>query len=181
MLPNCRLTLGPPLLLFALLFIPALGDAQRGLTGDVVRVVDGDTVHVRLADGSYHVCRLVGIDTPEAEGVGAVAHPGQPLARAAAEYLTYLLRPPIGVTLHGKDRYGRSLCWLESGGRAVNEELVRAGFAEVYRGPDDNPYRQQLEDAEREARASARGIWRLLDYESPREFRSRLRKQEVPR
>jgi endonuclease YncB( thermonuclease family) len=58
-------------------------------------------------------------------------------------------------------------------GNNVNLEMVKAGFAEAYRGspaPGHNmePYRQ----AEEDARKAGRGMWVLKDkYVSPREYR----------
>lgn len=153
------------------------------MSARVVRVVDGDTVHVVLADDSYIVCRLIGIDAPEQGWAdrGAGTKPGQPLAHAATEYLTYVLRGAIRVTFHGEDVYNRSLCGIEDSRGLVNGEMVRAGFAEVYRGPGENPYRDQLEAFEQEARSAQRGIWRLPDYQSPRGYRRSTPGTEAPR
>jgi micrococcal nuclease len=147
--------------------------AAAGLPARVVKVTDGDTLHVVLSDDSYHVCRLIGIDAPEQAwgDDGSVLSRGQPLGRAATDYLSYLVRESMRVALHGKDVYNRSLCWLEGPAGSINGEMVRAGFAEVYRGPGENPYRRELEAFEDEARLAGRGIWRLPNYESPREFR----------
>lgn len=163
-------------LVIALVVLGGAAYADEGLTARVLKVTDGDTLHVVLADDTYHVCRLIGIDAPE-QGYGREdgKDRGQPLGRAATDYLTYLVRGPVRVTLHGKDVYNRSLCWLDGTRGAINIEMVRAGLAEVYRGPGDNPYREQLEASEREAREAARGIWRLSDYQSPREFRQQSR------
>jgi len=73
------------LLLFAILLAPVLVLAEpcamprkpAGLAAaSVVRVVDGDTLVVRLADGRSTRVRLIGIDTPE-------LHPSDKLAREA--------------------------------------------------------------------------------------------------
>ncbi|MBI4218529.1 MAG: thermonuclease family protein [Chloroflexi bacterium] len=170
------MTLARAVLVIALAALGGTAGAEEALPARVVKVTDGDTVDVALADDTYHVCRLIGIDARE-QGYGRQhgTDRGQPLGRAANDYLAYLVRGPVRVTLHGKDVYDRSLCWLDGARGAINAEMVRAGFAEVYRGPGDNPYREQLEAAEREAREAARGIWRLLDYQSPREFRQQSR------
>jgi endonuclease YncB( thermonuclease family) len=127
-----------------------------------------------LADNQYVVCRLVGIDAPERDSTDrhGFAKPSQPLSQAATEYLAYLLREGVvHIALHGKDVYKRHLCAIENAQGSVNAEMVRAGFAEVYRGPGENPFRKELETFEQEARAAKRGIWRLADYQSPRAFR----------
>ena len=43
---------------------PARAEAPPALGGAVVRIVDGDTIHVRLADRVEKV-RYIGVNTPE--------------------------------------------------------------------------------------------------------------------
>ena len=88
---------------------PAL--AQTG-TAQVDRVIDGDTIRVRL-DGARYTVRLTGVDTPE------TTHPTrgvEPYGPEAAEYTTArltgatvrLVRDPAG---DDHDGYGRILRW----------------------------------------------------------------------
>src|SRR4051812_41422845 len=56
------------------------GPSERTLGGRVTRVVDGDTVHVRLA-GRDETVRYIGIDTPESVKPGT---PVQCYAEAAS-------------------------------------------------------------------------------------------------
>jgi len=53
-------------LLLTLLFAaaPTWGEAPPALEGLVIRIVDGDTIHVRLADRVEKV-RYIGVNTPE--------------------------------------------------------------------------------------------------------------------
>ena len=137
----------------------------------VSRVTDGDTIHVR--DGRVEtIIRLVGIDAPE------VSHkkrePSQPYGQAATKYLAGLvLNKVVEIKDYGQDRYGRTLGVVFQGGKNMNLEMVRAGYAEVYRGTpaagfDSAPYWK----AEEEARAAKKGMWVQGDkYVSPREWR----------
>lgn len=64
----------------------------------------------------------------------------------------------VDVNGYGMDRYNRILGVIFLGGKNVNLEMVKAGFAEVYRGDhahgfDPAPYQQ----AEREAKDAKRG------------------------
>ena len=69
--------------------------------------------------------------------------------------------------------YGRTLGVVFVDGKNVNLEMIKAGLAEVYRGPaakglDLEPYRQ----AEAEAKKNGIGMWSLGDkYVSPKEWR----------
>jgi micrococcal nuclease len=136
------------------------------LRGTVARVVDGDTVRVRVR-GFDTVVRLIGIDTPETR------HPSRPVecwgpeatARARA-----LMPAGARVRLEAdpsqdvRDRYGRLLAHVYTGGRtgaaSVNRALVASGAARVhvYGGV---PFRHvhAFRSSERVARAAGRGLW----------------------
>lgn len=98
----------------------------RPATG--VRVIDGDTLDVRLGGKTVRV-RLLNIDAPEA------AHddePGQCLADEAARELRRLAGKgsDLRLDVHGKDRFGRTLAGVYTDrGVLVNSEIVRAGLA----------------------------------------------------
>ena len=137
----------------------------------VSRVTDGDTIRVR-DDKVEKIIRLVGIDAPE------ISHkkwePSQPYGQAATKYLAGLvLNKTVEIKEYGQDRYGRTLGVVFLGGKNVNLEMVKAGYAEVYRGTDAKgfdsaPYWK----AEEEARAAKKGMWVQGDkYVSPREWR----------
>lgn len=137
----------------------------------VSRVTDGDTITIR--DGRVEkTIRLVGIDAPE------VSHkkrePSQPFAQAAEKYLAGLvLNKTVEIKECGQDRYGRTLGVVFLEGKSVNLEMIKAGYAEVYRGTpaagfDSAPYWK----AEEEARGAKKGRWAQRDkYVSPREWR----------
>ena len=62
---------------------------------------------------------------------------------------------------------------VDLAGKNLNLEMIKAGYAQVYRGPpaagfDSAPYWK----AEEEARAAQKGMWAQGDkYMSPREWR----------
>ena len=92
----------------------------------VDRVVDGDTLKVRLADGRRQRVRLIGIDTPETKKPDTPVQCGGPQATAAMRRLVLdrsgrglgvvLVRDP---TQDAQDRFGRRLAYvdLSSGAR----------------------------------------------------------------
>lgn len=128
----------------------------------VTRVVDGDTIDVRLSTGAHRSVRLVGIDTPE---VYSGLECGGPAASAA---LTAKL--PVGTrvrlvsdpTQASVDRYGRLLRYVErvADGRDMNRAQVLAGMARVY-VYDNVPFRRvgSYRLAQRSAQAAGRGLW----------------------
>ena len=112
----------------------AVGDGVDPLDGRVTRVVDGDTLHVRVS-GRDETVRMLGIDTPELHRPDTPVECG---ARAAASTMNLLaLGRRVTVradpTQDARDRYGRLLGYVDTAdGRDLGEAIVRAGWAEVY-------------------------------------------------
>jgi micrococcal nuclease len=100
-------------------------DGDR-LEGDVVRVVDGDTIHMRLGDRREKV-RYIGVDTPEGSG-----EPAECFGRAATAFNHRLVagrRVRLVIDVQERDRYGRLLAYVYAGERFVNAEVVDEGYA----------------------------------------------------
>ena len=100
----------------------------------MIAVVDGDTIKVRLADGARETVRLVGIDTPESRRPNTPVECGAKQAGAALNRLVArrdvtLVRDP---TQDARDRYGRTLAYVDVGARDAGEEMVRGGWATPY-------------------------------------------------
>lgn len=137
----------------------------------VTRVYDGDTVKAE-GSGIEIMVRLVGIDAPETSK--GKNEPGQPFSQSSTKHLAGLvLNKIVDVKGYGMDRYNRVLGVIFLDGKNVNLEMIKAGFAEVYRGDhapgfDPAPYQQ----AENEAREARSGMWVQGEkYVSPREWR----------
>ena len=136
---------------------------EREATGTVVRTVDGDTIHVRLA-GRVERVRYIGIDTPE------VHHPTrgeEPGGRAATEVNRRLLgHEPVRLEtdVQLRDRYGRLLAYVwarqsDGGELMVNAELVRLGYAAVMTVPPNVRHAELFRKLAAEARERRRGLW----------------------
>jgi micrococcal nuclease len=142
-------------LLVALPAWPAPGT----LEGMVVRVVDGDTIHVRLGDRVQKV-RYIGMNTPE------VHHPTkgeEPGGREASEVNRQLVAGKtvrLELDVQERDRYGRLLAYVWVGDVMVNAELVRLGYAQVMTIPPNVRHQQTFVKLQREAREAGRGLWR---------------------
>lgn len=99
----------------------------------VLRVIDGDTVSLRL-DLGWNLyletnCRIDGIDTPElntAEG------------KAARDWAATVLTPGSTVSYHSRqlDKYGRPLgqLYYDEGRRIYAADALAAGHAREYHG-----------------------------------------------
>lgn len=122
--------------------------------------------------------RLAGIDAAETSKGKRQA--GQPYSQLAKKHLAGLiLNKVVNIKGYGLDRYNRILGVIFLEGKNINLEMVKAGFAEVYKGKlprgfDSKPYLQ----AETEAKKAKKGMWSLGDkHISPKDCRERHRKR----
>ncbi len=163
-----------PIFLAAVAVVALLGDASAQT---VTRVVDGDTF--QLSDGT--IVRLIGIDSPEkhsspklsrdVDRTGLRRDVIQGLGERASAFAEALVADrrvelefdAANAATGHKDRYGRTVAyvWLVEDGRPtilVNLRLIEAGYANAY---TSYPFARQgvFLRAQRQARASARGLW----------------------
>ena len=140
---------------------PGLATDTRPERAQILRVVDGDTVDVRLDSGATARVRLLGIDTPEVyNGLECGGH----AASRAAERLLPAGAPVVLVpdpTQALVDRYGRILRYVMKGSLDVDRVLVAQGHATVY-VYDHTPFRRAKDyfDAQTSAKAHHRAIWK---------------------
>lgn len=139
------------------------------LSGQVVDVVDGDTVDIQHDDGIARI-RLHGIDAPEK---------GQNFAHHATQFLEGLTAgQSLTVDTRGQDQSGHTIgeVFLFDG-RHLNKELVKVGLAWWFCQFSADPELHQLED---DARAAKLGLWSDPDPVPPWVFRKRLRAHTPP-
>ena len=128
---------------------PALAEK---ILGRVVGVHDGDTITVLTTDRQSLRTRLVGIDAPEFD---------QPYGTPAKQALSGLVfGKDVALDVTGLDRYGRTLARVFYRNLDVNAEMVRLGYAWVYRLYMTDETLLGLELA---ARAAKRGLWSLSE------------------
>ena len=122
----------------------------------MVRIVDGDTIHVQL-DGRREKVRYIGVDTPE------TYKPGEPVecyGKAASAFNARLVarrRVVLRTDAETRDRYGRLLAYVyrRPDGLFVNAELVRQGFATILTIPPNVAHAEEFLGLERQARRPA--------------------------
>ncbi len=148
----------------ALLLSACAGSSgQAGAPGDaaVVRVVDGDTVVVRLG-GTEETVRLIGIDTPETVKPAA---PVECYGPEASAHLKTLLPPGTAVHLardtEARDHFGRLLVYLRRAGDDlfVNLDLAQRGLARPLDISPNSARAAQISAAASQARAAGLGLW----------------------
>jgi len=152
----------------------------RTVTGTVTKVSDGDTIHVTTPEQTKLTVRLYGMDAPETPKInqrtGHINKPGQPYGEASWKALeAKIMGKQVRLDIMDIDRYKRMVgaIWIDN--RNINLEMVKEGYAEAYLEYLKEPYRAQFIRAEKEARSARKGIWSLLDYERPKDFRKRVK------
>lgn len=132
-------------------------------TAIVIRIIDGDTIHVRDMAGTPHRIRLAMIDAPEK---------AQPYGEEAAKKLSELLHTGI-VRLKAKciDKYNREVAFVYCEGKDVSAEMLKEGMA--------LHYHMNFDDCELYDRIQARiqqdkkGLWAQSKVEKPWEYRKK--------
>lgn len=128
----------------------------------VTKVVDGDTIKVRLANGRRRTVRLIGIDTPEVHGT--VECGGRKASRSMRRLTPRGTRVVLvsDPTQDRVDRYGRLLRYVMKSGRDMNRAQVNRGWANVY-VYDSTPFKRVsgYRKSQRAAKSAPRGVWRV--------------------
>jgi micrococcal nuclease len=126
----------------------------------VERVVDGDTIRVRV-DGREETVRYIGVDTPETKRPGTPVQCFGKAASAANERLVDGERVRLAAGEEARDRYGRLLAYVrrERDDLFVNERLIAEGYARTLTIAPNDRYAGRFAAAEARARASRAGLW----------------------
>jgi endonuclease YncB( thermonuclease family) len=136
------------------------------LSGRVSKVADGDTITIVDSQGEKHKVRLFGIDSPESD---------QPHYHSAKAALRNIVDgKPVGIDVKDTDKYGRVVGTVFLGGRNVNLEMVKLGYAWWYEYYA--PLNGNLREAQEQARAYERGLWAESKPTAPWDWRRRTRR-----
>lgn len=149
----CRLLVAVLLLLLSA--APAFAEL---LEGRVVRIVDGDTIHVRVGSRVEKV-RYIGVNTPEVHHPQRGEEPGGREAAAINRSLVEARDVRLETDVQTRDRHGRLLAYVWVGDTMINAELVRRGYAQVMTVPPNVRHQRLFLGLQREARDAGRGLW----------------------
>lgn len=176
-LEKVHVTLGRLLayiLISALVFIfcaPRSGYASPAYNdnAEVVRVQDGDSIILKI-HGRKEKVRLIGIDAPELKQ--------KPWGNEAKRHLKGLIAGSsikVETDIVKRDKYGRLLAYLwTSGGRFINLDMIKGGYAVLYTISPNVRYENKLRDAQTEAREKKIGIWSADGLKkAPRKYRKK--------
>ena len=152
------------LLVAVLVVLVTRGGEERSHTGleraQVLRVVDGDTIRVRV-EGHTERVRYIGVDTPESVKPGTPVQCFARRASAANAALVAGRSVRLVSDVEQRDRYGRLLAYVyrEPDGAFVNAALVRDGFARPLTIAPNVAHAREFDGLARDARHARRGLW----------------------
>ena len=134
----------------------------NSVSGRVISVADGDTITIIGDENTQYKIRLNAIDAPEKS---------QAFGQKSKQQLSnYVFGKDVTVKWKSKDKYGRVLGTVFVGGKDINLQMVRDGFAWHYKHFDSSP---AYAAAETEARQNRRGLWSDPNPISPEDYRHR--------
>jgi micrococcal nuclease len=138
------------------------GAGNGGADGhaSVVRVVDGDTVEVRVGDRDETV-RLIGIDTPETvDPRSPVECFGEEASARTKALLPEGTEVRLVADVEPRDQYDRLLAYVyRDDGTFVNLALVEDGYASLLTYPPNVAHVDEFTAAAARARNEGRGLW----------------------
>lgn len=131
----------------------------------VVRIVDGDTMVVRVGRTDERL-RLIGINTPES------VDPNRPVmcfGKEASQHLKSLT--PVGTQIRierdvePRDKFGRLLGYVyrAADGKFVNLAQITDGYANQYTFPPNVAHTDEFRRAAAAARSQGVGLWSACD------------------
>lgn len=131
--------------------------------GEVVQVLDADTIIVKTKRYRKKKMRLIGVDSPERSNGIFKINPAY--ARHADKFVRKRLKPGTAIYLdYDKkkfDQYGRLLAYLyvRKTGRCLNEDLLRKGYAVIQKDRYNKRLIKKFTKIQEEAKRERRGIW----------------------
>jgi micrococcal nuclease len=134
------------------------GEPPASATAYVTRVVDGDTIEVRLG-GDEEDVRYIGVDTPETVKPDTPVQCFGPQASEFNHGLVEHRRVRLVFGVERRDVYGRLLAYVYLGDRFVNGELLRRGLARTLTIAPNDRFANRFERLQAGAARAGRGLW----------------------
>ena len=146
---------------------------QKAEMAQIVKVIDGDTFEIQYL-GKIEKVRLIGIDTPEAHAnakavkdaartgadINVIVEQGNDAKNFVKQFVPGGTQVRMEVDVNDRDKYGRLLAYLFlEDGRMINEEIVKAGYANLMTYPPNVRYKERFLSAYRFARENKKGLW----------------------
>lgn len=162
---------------------------EEGVVVELISITDGDTMDVRLPDGTVETIRLLGVDTPETSvrqvtpdewGMEDTTHSRDWLANwgdrstnYAEERLSREIYIQTDLEADRRGYYGRLLVYAyqsESSETSFNYRLLDNGYARYY--SSEFSKQSAFQSAESQAQRSDIGVWGYTAPDTPTETQS---------
>lgn len=139
------------------------------MAGKVSKVIDGDSIKVKDADGKEFEVQIEGTDAPEAK---------QAHGKEATEALRKLVMDrDVRVTWAKKDNFDRLLAQVFVGEEHINARMIQEGHAWHFKRYNKSEKLAVLED---QARQAKRGLWGTENPQAPWDYRKENRAPDKP-
>ncbi|MGH8671256.1 MAG: thermonuclease family protein [Burkholderiales bacterium] len=162
-------------MVFFLLFLSGGLAFADTLQGEVVEVVDGDTLSVSEGENVRHTVKLAGIDAPE----GSQAH-----GKESRQHLSEMaLGRTVSIEYCAVDALKRILGTVVLDDKDLGLEQIEAGFAWHYkysRHEQSDEQRRVYSEAQSLARTQRLGLWQDPAPETPWGYRARQNSSMQP-
>jgi micrococcal nuclease len=137
---------------------PPAEPAGQTTEAQVTRVIDGDTIEVRIS-GREDEVRYIGIDTPETVKPGTAVQCFGPQASGENHKLVDGRRVRLVFDRERRDVYDRLLAYVYTGGEFVNARLVRGGYARTLTIAPNTAHAGLFHRLAQNAGRAGRGLW----------------------
>ena len=135
----------------------------------MTKIIDGDSIKVRGADGKEYEVQIEGTDAPELK---------QEYGKESTEALKKMLfDSDVRVSWKKKDNFERLLAQVYRGEKHINAEMIRSGNAWHFKRYNQS---QALADLELEAKKEKRGLWKAENPIAPWDYRKENRSPDKP-
>ncbi len=164
------------------LYLPRLSRdslAQTRTEADVVAVVDGDTLRLRVGR-DRELLRLIGIDTPESRinkraekqaersltDTDTIIKLGERARSAVSGLVPVGTRITVEFDVERRDHYGRLLGYVYlPDGSMLNEKILSMGYGKLLTVPPNTLHSDRLRAAFADGRSARRGLWSMEGFE----------------
>lgn len=136
-------------------------DKENQRAGEIIRIIDGDTVIMQTKENQEFRIRIADIDCPEKK---------QAFGMLAKQFTANEIGgKEVAIIKKYIDRYGRTVGYIMyDNGKDLSSELLKAGMAWNYRKYSKKEEYQRLEN---EARLKKAGLWAMPNPIPPWEYR----------
>ena len=134
--------------------------SAKMVSATVTRVIDGDTIEVKLADGTTEKVRMIGIDTPES--VHPDASNNTEFGTIASNYTkSQLLNKKVMLEFDvgERDQYNRLLAYVYKDSLMYNAKLAAEGYAHQMTYQPNVRWTNLFQAMVNDARSNDRGLW----------------------